>query len=69
MKNLNLRTDLLLGPSLATGDWTPESTSQECTLIATLRNMTDQALFLAVVWDTGFIPAYNDALTALTVEQ
>ena len=27
MKNLNLRTNLLLGPSLATGDWTPESKS------------------------------------------
>ena len=29
-----------------------------------------KAEFLSlVVWDTGFIPAYSDALTALTVEQ
>ncbi|RPD63414.1 glycoside hydrolase family 79 protein [Lentinus tigrinus ALCF2SS1-6] len=46
MKSMGLpRTNLLLGPSLATGDWTPE-----------------------MVWDTGFIQAYSDALGALTVE-
>jgi hypothetical protein len=40
------RTNNLVGPSLATGDWIPEN-----------------------VWDTGFIPTYQDNLYALTVEQ
>ncbi|KXN83267.1 hypothetical protein AN958_01638 [Leucoagaricus sp. SymC.cos] len=39
------RTNILLGPSLATGDWVPET-----------------------MWDTGFIPSYQDNLYALTVE-
>ncbi|KAI0742958.1 hypothetical protein C8Q80DRAFT_1273535 [Daedaleopsis nitida] len=47
MKNLGVpRTDnMLIGPSIATGDWVPE-----------------------MVWDTGFIPQYHDAIHALTVE-
>ncbi|KAI0702821.1 glycoside hydrolase family 79 protein [Cerioporus squamosus] len=46
MKTMGLpRTDLLLGPSVASADWTPE-----------------------MVWDTGFIQAYSDALAAVTVE-
>ncbi|KZP33152.1 glycoside hydrolase family 79 protein [Athelia psychrophila] len=35
----------LIGPSVASGDWTPE-----------------------MVWDTGFIPAYSNSLSALAVE-
>lgn len=38
--------NMLIGPSVATGAWTPE-----------------------MVWDTGFIPAYTDSLSALAVEQ
>lgn len=36
----------LIGPSVATGQWTPE-----------------------MVWDTGYIPAYTNSLSALAVEQ
>ena len=36
----------LIGPSVATGAWTPE-----------------------MVWDMGFIPAYMNSLSALSVEQ
>ena len=36
----------LIGPSVATGAWTPE-----------------------MVWDTGFIPAYTNSLSALSVKQ
>ncbi|KAL7278756.1 hypothetical protein ACG7TL_007763 [Trametes sanguinea] len=46
MQSMNVpATNNLIGPSLATGDWTPED-----------------------VWNTGFIQAYSDSLTALSVE-
>lgn len=38
--------NMLIGPSLASGPWTPES-----------------------VWDTGYLDAYGQYLTAVTMEQ
>ena len=64
MQQQNLNTNnMLIGPSLATGDWTPESACLDP------NSRSSSYCPLIVVWDTGFIPSYTNNLYALTVEQ